>query len=63
MVVLRFHLDITDRAAAFWWIDSPQVPTFYASASSLREVRQLAMDKLDAAGMEVDAAGVRCEMV
>ncbi len=63
MVVLRFHLDVTDHAAAFWWIDSPQVPALYASASSLIEARQRAMDNLDAAGVDVDVDGMRYEMV
>lgn len=51
MVVLRFHLDVSDRSPAFWWIDSPQVPTLYASATSLVDARRRALDKLDAAGV------------
>ena len=63
MVVLRFHLDVTDQTAAFWWIDSPQVPNLYASAASLIDARRQAMDELDAAGVDVDANGMRYEMV
>jgi hypothetical protein len=63
MVVLRFHLDVTDHTAAFWWIDSPQVPNLYASAASLIEARRRAMDKLDAAGVDIDVGGMRYEMV
>ena len=54
MVLLRFHLDVTDHSDAFWWIDSPQVPSLYASASSITDARRRAMDELDAAGVDVD---------
>ena len=54
MVLLRFHLDVTDRISAFWWIDSPQVPTLYASGASLVDARNRALDKLDAAGVAGD---------
>ena len=61
MVVLRFHLDVTDRAAAFWWIDSPQVPTLYARAASLIDARREAMNELDAVGIDIDR--MRYELV
>ena len=54
MVLLRFHLDVSESSDAFWWIDSPQVPTRYASAPSLIDARRRALDKLDAAGVEDD---------
>ena len=61
MVLLQFHLDVSDSTTAFWWIDSPQVSTLYASASSLIEARRRAMDKLDDSG--VDVTEMRYEMV
>jgi len=54
MVLLRFHLDVSDSTSAFWWIDSPQVPTLYAAAASLIDARRRALDKLDAAGVADD---------
>ena len=54
MVLSQFHLDVTESTTAFWWIDSPQVPTLYASASSLVEARRRAMEKLECAGVDVD---------
>lgn len=54
MVVLRFHLDVSESAPAYWWIDCPQVPSLYASAESLIDARRRAMDKLDAAGVDAD---------
>ena len=61
MVLLQFHLDVTDSTTACWWIDCPQVPTLYASAETLIEARRRAMDNLDAAGVEID--DLRYEMV
>lgn len=46
MVVLRFHRDQTVVTPAFWWIDSPQVPSLYASGPTIVTARDRALDKL-----------------
>jgi hypothetical protein len=50
VVVLRFHRDTTPVTPPFWWIDSPQVPSLYASGPTITTARDRALDKLDDAG-------------
>jgi hypothetical protein len=61
VVLLQFHLDVTECTDAFWWIDSPQAPTLYASGPTIVDARRRAMDRLDEAGL--GAADVRYEII
>ncbi len=61
MVLLQFHLDVTEYSDAFWWIDSPQVPMLYASGATIVDARRRAMDRLDDAGL--GSADIRYEIL
>lgn len=60
MVTLRFHLHANSERDAFWWVESPELPSLYAASPQLVKCRQLALNVLDAA--EVDLDNVRCEL-
>lgn len=53
MTMLVFHLDATDDNEIVWWIDSPDVPGFYASAAELVECRKRALDALTVEGIDI----------
>ena len=53
MTILNFHLELTDDKEFVWWIDSPDVPGFYASAAEIRECRLRAMNALRVEGFDV----------
>jgi hypothetical protein len=61
MVLLQFHLDVTEYTDASWWIDSPQVPMLYASGATIVDARRRAMDRLDDAGL--GSADIRYEIL
>ena len=61
MVLLQFHLDVTERTDSFWWIDCPQLPMLYASGATIVDARRRAMDRLDAAGL--GSVEIRYEIV
>ena len=58
MVVLRFHVQASDRRDTWWSVDSPEVPTLYVSAVRLVDCQQLALAMLDAE--QRSDADVRC---
>lgn len=57
MVVLRFHLEITDAGEVFWSAGSPDIPSLCASSPRLLDCQRLAISVLDAA--DVDTSDVR----
>lgn len=52
MITLMFHLEPVDDDGVVWWIDSPQVPGFYATAGQLSECRSRAVEALGAEGYD-----------
>lgn len=57
MVVLKFHLEVTDEGDVFWSAGSPDIPSLRASSPRLLDCQRLAIDVLDAA--DVDTSNVR----
>ena len=58
MVVLQFHLEGTDGIDAAWWVDSPDLPSLFVTASRLAACQRLALDHLD--DMDIDSTQVSC---
>jgi hypothetical protein len=57
VVVLQFHLEPTSRVEAVWWVDSPDLPSLYASAPRLVDCQRLALNLLTA--LDVKGGDVR----
>jgi len=57
MVVLQFHLEVTDAGDVYWSAGSPDIPSLRASSPRLLDCQRLAIDVLDAA--DVDVSNVR----
>jgi len=57
MVVLQFHLEITDGGDVYWSAGSPDIPSLRASSPRLLDCQRLAISVLDAA--DVDVSDVR----
>jgi hypothetical protein len=55
MVVLRFHLEISDDGDAYWLARSPQIPSLRAQSPRLIDCQRLAIDVLDAADVDTSA--------
>lgn len=56
MIVLQFHLEPSEKSDAQWWVDSPDLPSLTASASSLANCQRLALTLLD--DLHIDSADV-----
>ena len=52
MITLTFHLEPVAGDGVVWWIDSPEVPGFYASASQIDECRSRALEALNDEGYD-----------
>lgn len=57
MVVLQFHLEVTDAGDVYWSAASPEIPSLRASSPRLLDCQRLAVSVLDAA--DVDVSNVR----
>ena len=53
MTTLCFHLEMTDDNEFVWWIDSPDAPGFYATASTIGECRERALEALASEGLDI----------
>lgn len=53
MVTLRYHVDVGDaHDEAYWWVDSPDEPSMYATAPTLIQCRELALGALRGGGFD-----------
>jgi hypothetical protein len=55
MVTLRFHLHANSARDACWWVDSPDVPSLFATSPRLVNCRQLALNVLESAHVDLDS--------
>ena len=62
MIELVYHLEKVDAGSVAWWIESPDVPGFYAAADSVAEARANALAALQELGV-VAAVGDVVESV
>lgn len=53
---LMFHLEAVEDRTCVWWIDSPDVPGFYATAEQIVECRRRALEALE--DLEVDTSQI-----
>ena len=51
-ITLMFHLERVDEGDCVWWIDSDDVPGFYATADQIVECRRRARDALADLGLD-----------
>ena len=52
MITLTFHLEHVADDGVVWWIDSPDVPGFYATAEHIEECRSRALEALEDDGYD-----------
>jgi hypothetical protein len=52
MITVEFHLDVSGTTDPTWFADSPELPSFYATAATLIDCRRVAFDVLRAAGVQ-----------
>lgn len=51
-ITLMFHLELVDDGDSVWWIDSDDVPGFYATAEQIVECRERAYAALADLGLD-----------
>jgi hypothetical protein len=60
-VQVILHLELTPDLARLWWAESPEIPGFSATASSVPELTRLTIEALDDIARERgDADGATC---